>query len=167
VTNVNQWYVFPRLYSRNGRMTGEWGGTGKDLKGAVCSLGYYVGIFWQSGKNLETSVRTDDDPAKTGKRFRPNVPYNSRASSPHKANRCLGVTNQNCPIVPYNSRGSPLHQASRCSHRNCVLHIPFSTTGREGCLLCHTFYTSKTNFNIILAPVQTFSKQVSTKIIHF
>jgi len=65
-------------------MTGEWG-TGKDLKGAVWSLGYYVMIFWQTGKNYESSVRTDDDPAKIRNRFRPKVPYNSRALSPHKA----------------------------------------------------------------------------------
>ena len=84
MTDVKQSYVFLGLYSRDDSMTGEWG-TGKDLKGAVWSLGYYVMIFWQTGKNYESSVRTDDDPAKIRNRFRPKVPYNSRALSTHKA----------------------------------------------------------------------------------
>ena len=101
MTDVKQSYVFLRLSCRDDRMTCEWG-TEKDLNDAFWTLGYNVRIFWQTGKNYETSVRTDDDPAKIRNRFRPNVSYNSKALSPHKATWCHSVTTHSgrmCPTI--------------------------------------------------------------------
>jgi hypothetical protein len=121
---------------------------------------------WEKLRNL----RTDDDPAKIRNRFRPNVSYNSRELSSHNATWRRSVTNPNWKYVPYNSRASPQHQASRChsvTTKTACFMFPSLPQDVKVVYYVHKFCTSKTNFNIILAPAQHLQKQVNTKIVHF
>jgi hypothetical protein len=62
--------------------------------------------------------------------------------------------------VPYNSRQSPLHQASRCrsvTTTTACFIFPSLLQDVKVVYYVHIFYTSNTNFNIILAPEQTFA----------
>ena len=92
------------------------------------------------------------------------VPYISRASPLHQVSRCHSVTTgtgrmrptilerrpntklldatvlqpeqAECALQFYSVAPTPSFSISQCYNRNCMLHILFSPTGREGCLLC-------------------------------
>jgi hypothetical protein len=147
------------MITRVGRITGEWG-TGKDFKRAVWSLRYYIGMFLQTEKsrNLSHNRRW---PCKESKPVPPERALQFQGVIPTQSYPMLQCHNLNWQDVPYNSRASPLHQASR---RRSVITTTacfiFPSLLQDVKVVCyvHTFYTSNTNFNIILAPEQTFAE---------
>jgi len=107
---------------------------------------------WEKLRNLSQNRRR---PCQDSKPVPPERVLQFQGVIPTQSYLMSQCYNPQWQNVPYNSTASSLHQASRChsvTTKTACFIFPFLLQEVKVVYNVHTFYTSKSDFNIILAP---------------